>query len=434
MRRIAVSFACIAALGGCESLNSVKHDFRPDLGNSITIDVKQRAIYALDRNMRDDKWYAVCAEPSPDGLSALNLGNSVDLAIPGRSLGLAFASAETAASIGLRTQSITILRDAMYRLCEGYASGALDDISFSRHHRRYQSIMMGLLAIEQLTGAVVARQATLGGQASSSYQNLSRITQLIDKASAEKDQAAIAAQQAKAKLDAATAAKAKADEALAAALKKAEGKDDGPEVARAKDAVAKASKELVDAQAGLDAANIRAASAKKEHEDLVALRKDLEKAGAIVSASASLNGNEPARVGLSNDSVREVSKAVEEIVKTIVQRDYTQETCLDTLTSRDLPRILRGADATMQSNREALELVLRYCAMTVNLRAGSNTAPAIVSDIDKKDFLASLEAVLRRSAGPSGPTSTGSPGPPIGQDASKPPSGGSQPGSVDTKR
>jgi len=50
----------------------------------------------------------------------------------------------------------------MYRLCEGYAGGAIDGPEFNRQQRRYQNLMLSLLAIEQLTGAVVARQVGLG--------------------------------------------------------------------------------------------------------------------------------------------------------------------------------------------------------------------------------------------------------------------------------
>ena len=57
-------------------------------------------------------------------------------------------------AIGLRTQSIQLLRDAMYRICEAYWNDALDSESLIAMHRRFQNLMTGLLAIEQLTGAV----------------------------------------------------------------------------------------------------------------------------------------------------------------------------------------------------------------------------------------------------------------------------------------
>jgi hypothetical protein len=54
----------------------------------------------------------------------------------------------------------------MYRLCEGYASGAVSAATFQSMQRRYQSTMMGLIAIEQLTGPVTASQALLTTSAS----------------------------------------------------------------------------------------------------------------------------------------------------------------------------------------------------------------------------------------------------------------------------
>ena len=44
--------------------------------------------------------------------------------------GLGASSSETSASIGLRTQTITLLRDGLYRLCEAYMNGAVDEIQY----------------------------------------------------------------------------------------------------------------------------------------------------------------------------------------------------------------------------------------------------------------------------------------------------------------
>ena len=52
------------------------------------------------------------------------------------------------------------MRDAMYRNCEGYFSGALSRSQFDQALTRFQILMSGLLAIEQFTGAVVAPPAT----------------------------------------------------------------------------------------------------------------------------------------------------------------------------------------------------------------------------------------------------------------------------------
>lgn len=125
---------------------------------AISIDVKQRVIYSQKHGAS----ITVCAEPSPDALTVISASGGLSLPGPsGNSNNASGSLSEAGASIGLRTQSIQLLRDAMYRLCEGYAGGAITEAEFAAMQRRYQSTMMGLIAIEQLTGPVIASQATL---------------------------------------------------------------------------------------------------------------------------------------------------------------------------------------------------------------------------------------------------------------------------------
>lgn len=145
----------------------------PAVAQSIIIDAKQRIVTAAPivseegtgAAMKVRKYMAFCAEPSPDALSALAAGGGISLS-KGDKLDLAtsLSIAEGAGSIGLRTQSIQLMRDSMFRLCEGYMSGALDDLSFQTLHRRFQSSMVAILAIEQLTGAVRAPAVAIGGK------------------------------------------------------------------------------------------------------------------------------------------------------------------------------------------------------------------------------------------------------------------------------
>lgn len=114
----------------------------------------------------EDPHMIVCAEPSPDAMSALAL--SVAGGVQNNSVGQANASAslaETAATIGVRTQSIQLLRDGMYRLCESYMNGAIDPLQYMVLWNRYQEMMLGLVAIEQLTGAVRAPAVAIGAGA-----------------------------------------------------------------------------------------------------------------------------------------------------------------------------------------------------------------------------------------------------------------------------
>jgi hypothetical protein len=133
------------------------------------IDAKQRALF--------QRQGVVCAEPSPDALSALAASQGLTVATPnGTSVGQSLSIAEAAGAIGLRTQSIQLMRDHMYRVCEGYLSGAVSGITFQLMHRRFQTTVVGILAIEQLTGAMRAPTVVLGG--SSQVGNAEAISQL----------------------------------------------------------------------------------------------------------------------------------------------------------------------------------------------------------------------------------------------------------------
>ena len=157
-------------LTGCGNLNSIHHFLTVDEGTGAMVDIKQRAIIVSKKKIEktDAQGYSqktqtiVCAEPSPDALSAYAAELAAEGGIPGKvSAKLAGATQESAAFVGLRTQSIQLLRDSLYRLCEGYMSGALTKTEYGHYTRRYQRFMIALLGIEQLTGAIRAPSVTI---------------------------------------------------------------------------------------------------------------------------------------------------------------------------------------------------------------------------------------------------------------------------------
>ena len=99
---------------------------------------------------------AVCAEPSPDALLStirelrVNAPEAVVKAL------LSYKKAENTTYIGLRTQTIQLLRDAYFRLCEAFLNDGIDAIAYDVLQRRFQNQIIALLAVEQLTGAVTA--------------------------------------------------------------------------------------------------------------------------------------------------------------------------------------------------------------------------------------------------------------------------------------
>jgi hypothetical protein len=209
----AICIAVVASLGGCANLQSIHHTFdysssadRSDV-RAISVDAQQRFLIlshstATQGTGTSSAWKA-CAETSPDAMAAFSSGFGAGASYKDQaSAQVASAISEQAASIGLRTQSITLLRDAAYRLCEGFLNGAMTSDEFNMSQRRFQNIMVADLAIEQLTGYARPTIVVLGGTASSGAGNLVLAQKELDNAVKEqtsKDAAAKSADEASAK-------------------------------------------------------------------------------------------------------------------------------------------------------------------------------------------------------------------------------------------
>lgn len=165
-RHIAL-IATVTLLQGCAYLTHYKSDLGdPELG--VSVDVKQRVILRGPKELYVDheskeKYISrrICAEPSPDALAAIGASVGGSFLSGPESGQLAAALSESASSIGLRTTSIQLMRDAMYRACEAYLSGGISHTDYADLQAHSQNLIVGMLAIEQLTGAVQAQQVSI---------------------------------------------------------------------------------------------------------------------------------------------------------------------------------------------------------------------------------------------------------------------------------
>lgn len=327
LKRVFLMTLATGLLAGCGNLQRQSREFQTTGTNGITIDASQRAIYSVTKTFPGGlQWKAFCAEPSPDALSALASSFGLDASAAGKALGMAISSQDSTASIGLRTQTIQILRDAMYRLCEGYASGALDNIGFTRMQRRYQHIMLALLAIEQLTGPVVAQQMALTGSAGASLaKGLGEISKLLAQGAADL---------------------ASADQALAEALAEEKRLDAEYKASAAEAGNAAQTAEL---KIQLDLARKdskekknKATAAKTYYATLESKLKDAERL--VTQASGSVSNVSPAGGGrIEASSINTVSEHVKQIVTTLIKHDYTKDLCIDVLLSDEADEIVTAS-------------------------------------------------------------------------------------------
>lgn len=98
-------------------------------------DATERVIIKRDRSPWEGSRTPVfCAEPSPDVTEAFSkaLSTAAELSKSGEASLNASSSASFATSVaqlGERLAVIQLFRDRMYRMCEAYANGAVDEVA-----------------------------------------------------------------------------------------------------------------------------------------------------------------------------------------------------------------------------------------------------------------------------------------------------------------
>lgn len=141
-------------------------------------DASKRIVFARESNADNKKSrHFFCAEPSPDVAQALTTSVSAQIsaltkaipagANPEIAASIAHSTAQSVAQLGERLATIQLLRDGLYRACEAYASGALNEVSYAVLLSRYDDTMVTMLSTEMAAGAFGRSLATLGGNAGS---------------------------------------------------------------------------------------------------------------------------------------------------------------------------------------------------------------------------------------------------------------------------
>lgn len=149
---------------GCANLASIDRSTdipKNTLYRAVHLDAQQRLVIFSAKKY--------CAEPSPDALAAYASAIGLSISkLPDNAASSAMSNANSVLGIGLRTQSITLMRDTLYRMCEAAGNGDLTDLQVAMFLNKSQDLSMVILAIEQLTGAVAVSPGSVSGSASSS--------------------------------------------------------------------------------------------------------------------------------------------------------------------------------------------------------------------------------------------------------------------------
>lgn len=355
------------ALSGCARWSHFNKTVSVPTGaqnaRAIFVDAKQRVVLAVPTNSAGKAsptggstdgaapTVAFCAEPSPDALSALAATGSVSADVIDKlsaSAGGGFA--ESAASIGLRTQSIQLMRDAMYRVCEQMVSGKLSSSQFETLHRRFQNSMVAILAIEQLTGVARGPAALLSG--TTSVGSATQLADMTVRLTAARGDATAA----KAALDNATTAQAKAASDLSALLGDKKDCAALPEAQRGP--CTAAVEKARTAGTAAEAAKARSADADANVDDLAKAVSALRTGGTATSIATA--GPEAGAYSA------QATKAVADTVDSIVARTFNLGFLRDVCASQFTASIERWPDPKADLPNTALAAVcLDYAASTV---------------------------------------------------------------------
>jgi hypothetical protein len=146
-------------------LGCADHIFRPfdvDRGESLSVDARQRVILVTHKGGRTRDRTIVCTEPSPDAATARSAAGRVAAGLPSAApdkdvqAAAATASGEAMALVAMRTQTVRLLRDGLYRACEAYMNGAIDQHQYNIVLLNIDKLMVTLLGVHAV-GAMQAK-------------------------------------------------------------------------------------------------------------------------------------------------------------------------------------------------------------------------------------------------------------------------------------
>jgi len=169
----------VSLTSGCS--NYIFETFDIDDNDSLSIDAKQRLVLNTHEGGKTRDRKIVCAEPSPDAIAATSAAASGGGAftIPGAAgepakqaeLAAAFQRGEAVGSIGMRTQTIQLLRDGLYRACEAYMNGAIDQFQYNIILTNVNRMTITLLGIDAIGGTQRAPAVTIASNPGSVKTN-----------------------------------------------------------------------------------------------------------------------------------------------------------------------------------------------------------------------------------------------------------------------
>jgi hypothetical protein len=161
--RIVVALLVLPLISGCSQYYFEEFNIDGPRAKSATMDAKQRLLLVTHEGGKSRDRKIVCAEPSPDAfsVSAASAAASAAANTPGTTQGAgatnvtgggAASRSEAGASLAMRTQTVQLLRDGLYRACEAYMNGAIDQFQYNVLLVNMDRLMTTLMGIDAIGG------------------------------------------------------------------------------------------------------------------------------------------------------------------------------------------------------------------------------------------------------------------------------------------
>lgn len=180
--RLGVAAVALATLAACNKSGTLTEVHELAAGEVLLTSADVRAVNRIPVR-RDGRTgaitpdYVTCAEPSPDVAKAVSEAFSLSASLAAKGLpsgvspqvaaAISRAQSESIAQLGERLATIQLLRDGLYRACEGYANGAVSETIYAVMVSRYDDTMITMLSSELAAGAFGRSLAALESSASS---------------------------------------------------------------------------------------------------------------------------------------------------------------------------------------------------------------------------------------------------------------------------
>lgn len=168
-----LALACAAStLAACQGGTIYRKDKFGDL-DVLSVDARQRLVLQGEV----DGQRIVCTEPSPDAIvaQAAEIAASANGPLAGGNAAarLAGGFSESAGSIALRTQTIQLLRDGYFRICEARLNNQIDKKHYEATMMFIDEFIATVAAIEALGGMVQSPSLAINANGSATASDTS---------------------------------------------------------------------------------------------------------------------------------------------------------------------------------------------------------------------------------------------------------------------